>query len=127
VLVGLLVLASVSFAAALVPSAALAHAELLGTVPGADEVVQESPDTITLTFSEPVSVSLGGVRVYAPDGSRADDGEAEARSSRVSVPVRASARGTYAASWRVLSADGHAVSGAFVFHVGERGGSAAAV
>jgi copper transport protein len=107
------------------PAPALAHADLLGTTPGTDEIVADAPDDITLSFSERVSVELGGVQVYGPDGSRVDDGRAEVDGARIVVPVTADEQGSYAASWRVLSADGHPVSGSFVFHLGERSGSAA--
>lgn len=121
VLVTLLVLA---WCTAL-PASALAHAELLGTVPGTDEIVDAAPDDITLSFSERVSVELGGVQVFAPDGTRVDDGDADADGTRVATKVDADEHGSYAVSWRALSADGHPISGSFVFHVGERGGTIA--
>jgi copper transport protein len=123
--VGALVLAVALACTPGLPAAASAHAELLGTVPGMDELVDDAPDDIALTFSEDVSVELGGVKVFAPDGSRADTGKADVDGARVVVPVDASERGSYAASWRITSADGHPVAGSFVFHVGERSGSAA--
>ena len=36
-------------------------------------------------------------------------------------------RGTYTVTWRVVSADGHPVAGAFVFHVDEPGANPAGV
>ena len=45
-----------------------AHAELLTTTPGDGQTVDEPPSSVTLEFTEPVSVSLGGVRVFDSRG-----------------------------------------------------------
>ena len=46
-----------------------AHAELLTTTPGDGQTVAEPPSSVTLEFTEPVSVSLGGVRVFDSRGT----------------------------------------------------------
>jgi copper transport protein len=74
-----------------------------------------------MRFSEPVEISFGAIRVYNTQGIRVDDGTAEhvANSPEaVEVPLEPGlAQGTYTVTWRVVSADGHPISEAYVFHV----------
>jgi copper transport protein len=109
----------------LMPASAAAHAELLGTVPENDQLVQAAPDHIELKFSEDITVSFGGIKVFGPDGSRLQTGSAKVDGHDVHMDLDASKHGTYAVSWRAISADGHPVRGAFTFSVGERGSDAA--
>ncbi len=105
------------------PAFATAHATLDRTDPLDGQVVQTSPSKVTLTFSEPVETALGAIRVFDGDARRVDQGEPIRESPNV-VSIRVAdnlARGTYTVSWRVGSADGHPVDGAFVFHVGAPG------
>lgn len=99
---------------------AAAHAELQGTTPANETTIEDHPDEVTLSFTEDVKVAFGAVKAYGPDGSRADRGEARADGDTVTVPIDAADEGTYALSWRAISADGHPIRGAFVFHVGSK-------
>ena len=98
---------------------ASAHATLESTTPSDGSVVQRLPSSITMQYSEGVSLRPDGVRVLDPSGKRVDRGEASASGSVVTVPLRSdAAQGTYVVAWRVVSADGHPVRGAFTFSVG---------
>ena len=46
---------------------------------------------------------------------------------RITVPLKDTLAGTATVGWRVVSGDGHTISGSFVFHVGERTGAAVAI
>jgi copper transport protein len=108
---------------------ARAHAQLTATDPANDAVLDSSPASVSLRFNEPVETAFGSVRVYDARASRVDAGEVERPSSseaRIRLDRRL-ARGTYTVTWRVLSADAHPVSGAFVFHVREPGANPAGV
>ncbi|MCG8153993.1 copper resistance protein CopC, partial [Pimelobacter simplex] len=60
------------------------------------------------------------VVVTAPDGSRADQGEVRVDGAEVSVALGGSApEGTYGAAFRVVSEDGHPVTGRIGFVVGD--------
>jgi copper transport protein len=109
-------------AAVLVPSA-FAHSVLLGTEPENDVVVQEAPTRVELRFNEPVEMSLGGIRVFDSEGNRVDADEVSPNGApRVGVDIEGELeRGTYTVAWRAISADSDPISGAFVFHVQERG------
>jgi copper transport protein len=115
-------------AAACAPSA-LAHSVLIRTQPANDVVLPEPPHEVVLEFNEPVDASLGSLRVFDGQGRQVDAGE-------VTQPVLAEVAvgidsdlgpGTYTVAWRVVSADSDPISGAFVFHVHERGVTAANV
>jgi copper transport protein len=109
--------------------AAGAHARLLTTQPANDAVLEQSPGAVLLRFDEPVETAFGAIRVYDARAHRVDSGDVERpseREARVELGRRL-ARGTYTATWRVVSADSHPVSGAFVFHVGAPGANPAGI
>lgn len=118
-----LVVASLVCFLALLAAPALAHTELEGTDPAADSLLTELPPAVTLTFSELVTTPPDPVRVFAPDGSRVDEGAAihpDDDPARVQVALRPghATPGTYLVVWRVVSDDSHPVSGSFSFSVG---------
>lgn len=105
------------------PATAGAHAVLVEATPSDESTTEQPVREVELRFNEGVSAAFGGVKAYGPDGSRVDSGDVDSGGKTVRVPVRASARGTYAVSYRVVSADGHPVRGATTFHVGQRSDS----
>ncbi len=97
-----------------------AHAELDSTRPAAGSVAADGPQQVELTFTESVSVETDGVRVLDGAGRSVEVGPARARARSVTAPVReALADGGYVVAWRVVSADGHPIHGAFQFSVGQ--------
>ncbi|MBQ1027376.1 copper resistance protein CopC/CopD [Micromonospora sp. C95] len=104
----------------LVPAGpASAHAVLSSSSPAASAVVPAAPAEVVLTFSETVRKVPDRIRVIAPDGSRADQGEPTFAGSVVNIPVDTGrGNGTYLVTYRVISADSHPVSGAFTYSVG---------
>jgi copper transport protein len=106
-------------------SPAGAHATLQTTDPVDDALVDAVPGTVTLGFDEPVDATTGSIQVIAPDGDRVDGSLSDRDGGRtVGVEVDGDARGTYTVAYRVVSDDGHTITGSFVFHVGERTGAA---
>jgi copper transport protein len=121
-------IAVLTIALVVVPIAG-AHAQLTATEPANDAVHDAGPAAVTLRFNEPVETAFGAVRVYDARARRVDAGDVERPSSseaRIGLDRRL-ARGTYTVTWRVLSADAHPVSGAFVFHVREPGANPAGI
>ena len=99
-----------------------AHAVLLETRPADGDELGSAPELVQLRFDEPVEAPVDSVRVYDQDAQRVDDGPARIAEepSQVEVPLPDTlADGGYVVTWRVISADGHPVSGAFTFTVGE--------
>jgi copper transport protein len=117
-----------ALAVVLAPSA-FAHSVLLGTEPGDDVVVPVTPDRVSLRFNESVEMSLGGIRVFDGEGNRVDSDEVTpSNGPEVGVGIEGElAPGTYTVAWRAISADSDPISGAFVFHVQERGATSGAV
>jgi copper transport protein len=122
-------LALATFVALAVTPQAFAHAELLTTQPTDDAVVQQAPARVVLRFNEAVETAFGAVRVYDAGAQRVDEAAVTRPSGReVAVGLEHSlARGTYTVTWRVVSADSHPISGAFVFHVGAPGAEPAGI
>lgn len=107
------------------PSAVRAHATLEDTSPPRGATVKEQPAAVLFHFSEPVEGSFGAVRVYDADGEQVDEGDAfhpDGEGSRLGVDLRPGLPdGSYTATYRVVSADGHVVSGGYVFSIGKAG------
>jgi copper transport protein len=112
------------------PEAAAAHAELEGSSPARGDHVRHAPERVELRFSEPVEVSFGAVRVYNAGGERVETGPTshpDGRGDAVGVKLRNGlGDGVYTATYRVISADSHPVSGGFTFTVGAGGTAPAA-
>jgi copper transport protein len=109
------------------PTPAWAHAALLRTTPEASGTVNGSPARVTLTYSEAVAPRFAIVSVTDADGRSETDGVPRAAPSdptTLSVPLRHLRQGWYLVYWRVISADGHPVRGAFTFAVGPAPGPA---
>ena len=97
---------------------ASAHATLVSTSPAANSVVGQPPAAVVLTFSESVRPVADKVRVLGPNG-RADGGEPRTEGGDVIITLGPNTpNGTYLVSYRVISADGHPVAGAFTFSIG---------
>ncbi|MEV6946730.1 copper resistance protein CopC [Streptomyces sp. NPDC051172] len=102
---------------------ASAHAVLTGSTPGENSVLKSAPKQVTVTFDESVALVDDSLRVLDPDNRPVSAGSprhAGGRGNTDSVPLASGLKqGTYTVSWRVVSADSHAVSGAFTFSVGK--------
>jgi len=104
----------------LAPAIACAHAYLVTTSPPIGAVMRGSPSVVSLTYDESVTISPGALEVVDSAGRRVDSGVVtHPRADTIAVAVpRSLARGSYAVSWRVTSADTHVVHGVFTFSVG---------
>lgn len=92
---------------------AFAHAQLLSSSP-ANGASLPTADELVLTFNEDVSPDF--VTFYAEgDSEGVLDGEPTVDGPVVTQPLAATANGEYAIGYRVVSADGHPVSGEITF------------
>jgi methionine-rich copper-binding protein CopC len=98
-------------------ASAHAHSLLLSSVPPAGAVVDGAP-AVTLRFNNRIEKKLCQIRLVSPRG------EAQALAVRtdgaldaLEAPLPPLAAGRYRVDWRVLSTDGHVVSGTFAFSV----------
>lgn len=125
----LLVALTATLASALLPPAtpAQAHAVLLRADPSDGAVLALPPSAVRLAFNEPVDAVGAGLRVFAADGTRVDLGRAPTRADVDTGDRTVLAAelpedlpdGGYVVTWRVRSADGHAVAGTLRFTVGD--------
>ncbi len=99
---------------------ASAHASLEASEPAAGAVLTSSPGEIRLTFDEPVSIGLGGIRLFDGDGVEVSIERARQPAAReVVAEAPALGPGSYVVDWQVVSADSHPAHGAFTFQIGD--------
>ncbi len=101
-----------------------AHAGLEASTPAASSVLDASPLLIALNFDEDIEIPLASIRLFDQKGKLVPLGSPRVGGdvSIVEATVPTIGDGTYAVVWRVTSADGHVVDGAFSFQVGVGGG-----
>ncbi len=102
-------------------STALAHAELLSSFPGNQELLEVAPTEVALQFTEAVDPIEPGIRVIDADGDDVEIGPVDQSAGsdrmRALIPTTLDA-GTYVVAWQAVSADSHRVRGSFTFSVG---------
>jgi copper transport protein len=120
-----LVVAVVAAAALALPAAAWAHAALLKTFPTASAEVDSPPTELRLVYDEAIEPRFAVVSVTDAAAHQQVDGPVHRSASsayELDAPLKRSAEGWYLVFWRVISADGHPVRGAFLYRVGPNPG-----
>ena len=112
---------AVGIGAVAVPGTASAHAILESSDPSSSQVLATSPSQITLTFNEEIESKLGSIRLFDAQQKEVDIDKTQRsatnkKSAFANVPELGN--GVYIVVWRVVSADGHPISGAFPFEIG---------
>ena len=116
-------LASTVLALTFIPGIASAHAILESSSPAPSALLASSPKEIRLDFDEQVESTLGDIRIYDSEQREISIEETVRSSSDASVVtagVSTLKSGVYVVVWRVVSADGHPVTGAFPFEIGTK-------
>ncbi len=99
-------------------SPAWAHNSLVSSSPADGARMDEAPNEVTLTFDEPVGRRFGVVVVTGPDGKPVQQGDLQVSGGTAKQRLAPLDRvGTYRVAWRVVSADGHPVSGELAFEL----------
>ncbi|NJP93599.1 copper resistance protein CopC [Nonomuraea sp. FMUSA5-5] len=99
-------------------SPAQAHNVLIGSDPEDGATLAASPSQVTLVFDQAVRQGYAQVGVTGADGSSWADGSAVVAAERVSVKVKPlPAGGSYVVGYRILSSDGHPVTGKITFRL----------
>lgn len=101
-------------------SPAAAHDQLTGTEPRVNQIVAAMPKVVRLTFSgSPMAIGTT-VLVVDAKGGRVGSARATVKGNIVSLELpSAPTDAWYQVRWRVVSADGHLLSGSFDFGVGD--------
>lgn len=103
-----------------IASPAAAHDELIASSPASGEALQSAPAQVDMTFS--AQLMEIGAAVIVADGSDADwvGGDPVIEGDTVTVPLLDTMPdGAYEIRWRVVSSDGHPISGVIPFTVGD--------
>lgn len=116
-LVAAVLLAALAVLASAPP--AHAHDELLGSDPAAGATVDGLPAELRLTFSGVIAAAAGASEVQVTDaeGTSLTEGESTAQDNVLSQPLSGEASGAVTVLWKVVSSDGHPISGEFSFTV----------
>ncbi|MGN9841758.1 copper resistance CopC family protein [Nonomuraea sp. H19] len=102
------------------PLPAQAHNVLIGSDPADGAVLGASPERVTLVFDQTVRQGYAQVGVTGADGSAWADGAAVVSAEKVSVKVKPLKAGSsYVVGYRILSADGHPITGKITFRLSE--------
>lgn len=100
---------------------AAAHDELLSSDPAPDATVAQLPAEITMTFSGVLIDEPGANRVSVTDaaGTELADGDPVLDGTEVTQALSGTSQGPITVVWRVVSSDGHPVSGEYSFVAGD--------
>jgi len=96
--------------------AASAHAHLQKSSPADGSVITTSPSSLVLNFSEAARLTALSIQKDSEPPQNLKPLPTTA-AQQITVPLPPLMPGTYSVSWRVLSDDGHVVSGALHFTV----------
>ncbi|MDO1482087.1 copper resistance CopC family protein [Rhodococcus ruber] len=95
-----------------------AHSALIGSTPAADAVLEASPDRIEPQFNQPINASFATVTVTDEDGTQRGGSRVDVTGDGVQVAVlEPLTPGGYTVGYRVVSADGHPITGSYTFTV----------
>ena len=103
-----------------VATPAQAHDELVSSYPEADSTIASSPAEITLSFSGELIAGMqsAAVEVIAPDGENvATDAPSEDGTSITQHLTPDPPAGIFTVRWKVVSSDGHPISGEYTYTV----------
>jgi methionine-rich copper-binding protein CopC len=114
---------AVAVAVALVVSVGLvgsasAHDVLISSNPADGATLATVPTTVTFTFDQPVQNFDPVVSLVGPDGKQYATGAPVISGNTVTGTVGAGPAGAYTAAYRIVSADGHPVTGEIHFTLG---------
>jgi len=99
-------------------SSAPAHSLLLESAPAADALLAAPPPEISLRFNNRIEKKLSTIRLLDEHGgARPLTMLADGPADRLTATVPSLDPGAWRVEWRVLSTDGHVVSGRFSFRI----------
>jgi copper transport protein len=103
----------------LTASPAAAHATISKAEPADQAHLAMSPPTMTIWFSEAVSPQVGGMTVISADRQEVQTAVSQPTPDALQATLKPDLpQGTYVATYRIISEDGHPISGSLVFGVG---------
>nr|WP_067470525.1 copper resistance CopC family protein [Nocardia amamiensis] len=114
--------AIVCIVAVLTAGTASAHSALASSDPADGTEIATAPPRVNLTFNEPIQSAFANLTVTGPDGQRWERSQPHVDGTVVSVDLDGLGPvGQYTVGFRVVSADGHPVSGSYTFTLTQPG------
>ena len=117
-------LASLVFAVAMLElssAGAFAHAYLVESSPADGDLVKQAPHALEVLFNEPVEIVTASLVGPSGEVNRLNVESGKQARVRIAMPPGLS-EGSHLVSYRVVSDDGHVVSGSVVFSIGRVSG-----
>jgi methionine-rich copper-binding protein CopC len=94
---------------------ALAHNVLVSSDPANGATLDAAPQQVTFTFDQPIENFDPALKVFGPNGNEFTTAAPTVQGTTVSAPMAAGPAGDYRAVYRIVSADGHPVTGEITF------------
>ena len=102
---------------------ASAHNVLTGSDPEDGAVLDSAPPSVSLTFDQPVQNFEPVIAVTGPNGNRFESGPVTVSGNTATVALSgAGPAGSYTVAYRVVSADGHPVTGEIGYALSSQAG-----
>jgi copper resistance protein C len=116
--VAALLLALLGYTTALSAGTASAHAARVSADPAENASISSGPARVSATFNEDLQTTFAAMTVVGPDGNMWTAGEPQVHGTVASIGLRPlGPAGSYTVNYRVTSADGHVVAGAWSFRL----------
>jgi len=100
-----------------------AHAYVTNSNPGENEILDTPPDNVTIEFNEKIQSGFASIHVLNSSGERVDENNLhinEKTNKSMTVDLKDDLpNDIYTTEWKVVSADGHTISGIIPFSIGE--------
>ncbi len=116
------VLATALLALGLVPlaaSASQAHSQLVSSTPTNGATLATAPTQVSFTFDENLLPDLDTISINTELGENVASKQIEPVANSLSIPWPSTiTSGTYQVAYRIVSGDGHPVTGAITFTIG---------
>ncbi|PLT32005.1 copper resistance CopC/CopD family protein [Bacillus sp. V5-8f] len=105
----------------LFPRHIFAHTVLIEGSPSADSRLEESPNSVTLSFNEKIKKGLFSLKVVNQNQEIISKGNPRLSKDqrKIQIMIPKLYDGAYLVTYKIVSADGHPVNGSYVFLVGE--------
>lgn len=113
----LICLLAVVIGSAATAAPAFAHAALIRSDPADGATLDTAPTAITLTFNQDIEQQFATVTISGPDGSAYAAGDVRVDGPTAAINVKPLTAAPYVIAYRVISADGHPISGQYTFEL----------
>jgi methionine-rich copper-binding protein CopC len=103
---------------------AMAHAQLDKSTPRVGETVKNTPQTVTITFTEELKPDGSAIQVFDAQGKQVDKGDShldDHNKAVMAVSLKEIGAGQYTVKWHALCIYEHHTEGSFHFSIDDGG------